>query len=250
VNSVSRLVSEGTAQVRRLAPLLLLVAVVGGGFVVVTALVAHANDIELYKLSSDPAEITKTPVYYGLISMVGFAVGGAGVGAALVGWLVSRRTGVGHAQGTLLGQAGLLMAVLVVDDVVEFHEDLAQDVGLAQVLVVLVYAVAALALVIANRRAIRSTEWILLLLAGFCSAASVVVDSGVFGTAGGPYVEDAFKFGAITLLTAYLVRTAVHVAIDVVPHEEHADGGPRSTPHTQRSGSSSDVGTSAMRRSD
>jgi hypothetical protein len=202
-------------QVRRLAPVIALTVL---GVAVVAGLVLAlglARRLELPDLTRDPAAVTGTHWWVGLLSFLGFGAWGVGAGAALAGGLAADH----GPRRRLLLQASALTVVLLLDDMLMLHENVLPNLHVPETAVYVGYVVLVLAWLWINRVEMRRTDRVLLVVALLGFAASIGLDKLVDGITNWTFLEDSLKFGGIVLWSLYLVRTAVSTM-----RETRADG--------------------------
>ncbi len=191
-------------QGRRLAPVVLLTIVAVGvvaGAVLVMGLARH---LPLPDLTRDPAAVTGTHWWVGLLSFLGFALWGIGAGAALAAGLASDP----GPRRRLLLQAAALTVFLLLDDMLMLHENVLPNLHVPESVVYLGYLVAVTAWVWSNRVEMRRTDRLLLVVALLGFAGSIALDKLVDGITNWTFLEDSLKFGGIALWSLYLVRTS------------------------------------------
>jgi hypothetical protein len=158
----------------------------------------------------DPVQVLGgTPIYIGLLSNLGILLWAGAAAACLVAAETLRR--IGDPRAELLLAAGLLTALLVVDDIFLFHER-STSLDVPQAAVALVYAAALGAFVGRYRRSVLETEWWLLLAAALLLGLSAFLDWFAEATDTGlryDGLEDAIKFVGVVTWTAYFARLAV-----------------------------------------
>ena len=199
------------AQARRLAGVIVLTIVVIGLVCCAVLVLGLARSIPLPNLTRDPAAITGTHWWTGLLSFLGFALWGIGAGAALAGGLACQR----GPRRRLLLQAAALTTFLLLDDMLMFHENVLPNLHVPETLVYVGYAVAVTAWAWFNRAEMRRTDRLLLVVALVGFAGSITLDKAVDGITNWTFLEDSLKFVAIALWSLYLVRTAITSLRDV-----------------------------------
>ena len=210
------------AQLRRLGPVVLVTAlavVAVSGLVLVLGVVRH---IPLPDLTRDPAAVTGTHWWVGLLSFLGFALWGIGAGAALAAGLASPA----GPRRRLLLQAAALTGFLLLDDMLMLHENVLPNLHVPETLVYVGYLLAVGAWARSNRVEMRRTDRLLLVVALLGFASSIGLDKLVDGITNWTFLEDSLKFGGIALWSLYLVRTSVasfrRTDVDVELRRRHA----------------------------
>ncbi|HET7902395.1 MAG TPA: hypothetical protein VFL59_14530 [Candidatus Nanopelagicales bacterium] len=189
----------------------LTVIVVVGAALVVVMLIARHFGVDLRLVATDPDDIAGAPAYYGGMGLFGFAVWGAGAGAAAVGGVAARGAADPYRCSRMLIQASLITAWLVIDDMYQLHENALPNLGIPQKLVIVVYVVVVAAWAWGNRAAIRSTEFPILVAALAFLALSVAFDQEVLGIVRGPFFEDTPKIIGICLWSLWLARSSIRL---------------------------------------
>ncbi len=165
------------AQARTLAPLL--VALYGPATAALLVAVARSRSkgVSLGTYTRDPATFLDVSPLVGALSNVGVLGWCAAATLCLFTWLVRRRRTVGQVSAAFFLSSGLLMTVLMVDDLFLGHDWIGPNVlGVPENLVLSVYVLAMLTWLVAFRRTIVATEYLLLVLAAGFAALSLAVD--------------------------------------------------------------------------
>lgn len=178
-------------------------------------------DVPLRLFFTDPVTEFSAPMYVGLISNFGIVLWGSAASVCLfAAWLL--RADAGHGQhAEFLAAAGLLSSVLLFDDLYLLHEEVIPErLHIPQPLVLAAYVVLVAWFMARYRRLIEGSDFVLLLLAGFFFAVSVLIDivfpEGeiliVGDLPGRDLVEDGPKLLGIVTWTIYMWRTATQLA--------------------------------------
>jgi hypothetical protein len=180
------------------------------------AILVFSTDHPFSYFSRDPAiELGASPLV-GVLSHAGVLLAwGAATVCAFAGALVARARDLRHAAPLLLAALGT--AYLALDDLFLFHDDIyPQELGLDQDLVIVLYAVAAIAYLAAYRDFFREHEWPLLALALAALGASLLLDlvNVVYTSRIERWLEESSKFVGLALLAAYLVRLSTHMLLE------------------------------------
>lgn len=182
-------------------------------------------DIPMRLFFIDPVAEFNAPMYIGLISNLGVLLWGAAASVCLFGgWLCLQSEGH-REKGWFLTCAGLISAMLMLDDLYLLHEEVIEDhLFIPQEFVFLAYGVMVLCLLVRFRKLILSTDYLLLLLAFVFLATSIAVDVfvkpeefTVFGDIPGRHIiEDGFKLLGIATWSVYFVRTSMQLVAPLV----------------------------------
>jgi hypothetical protein len=208
------------AQFRELWKLLLLLYVPMVLLFLVLRIVSHSSDeITFSYLTRDVAAIAGLPFYAGFLSQMGALLWAGSLTICIFSLLALGRQSVPATRRWLL-QASILTAILLFDDVFQFHEEIADEyLGLSETLVVVSYGVVGLILLVINLGEILSSEYLILGLALILFALSAFVDGadlGDFGAFGRlftdqleTFVEDGLKFAGVATWLVYFARYGV-----------------------------------------
>lgn len=230
--SVRSLVSDAFGQLRALIPTLALVSAVIMFAGLILIVVHYSSDRDVTMLVKDPREFTGLPFRSGVYSNVGILVlWSVAVICFIFGVFARRSPGMGEVSGMLITFA-LLHGFLAIDDLLLIHEEIgliiSRAIGTDDViemrsklegLVFAVYGVLWLGWAWRYRRAILSTDWLLLALGIGGFGGSVVVDVGSYlfpqhipwtswMLTTLDLADEMFKFAAYLMLAAWAWRTA------------------------------------------
>lgn len=207
------------AQFKQLWKLLLFLYVPILLLFVVLRIISHFSDrITLSYLTRDVAAIADLPFYAGLLSQLGGLLWAASLAICLftLFGLGKQYPGSASARRWLL-QASIITAILMLDDVFQFHEEIGEDyLGLSEKLVVLSYVALAAVFVVTSLGEILKSEYLVLGLALALFGTSVFLD-GVhldkFGEIGRffneqfeTFAEDGLKFAGVATWLVYFAR--------------------------------------------
>jgi hypothetical protein len=171
----------------------------------------------------DVASTGGLPPWAGAVSLLGLVVWGGAAGTCALGGIVARRQRSPSAS-FLLATAALLV-VLAVDDAMQIHETVGPAyIGVGELAVYGVLALAVIAWVGAFWRQISASAWPTLMLAAGWFAGSLVLD--VAGR--GPVTfEDWFKYSGLMTLAAWSLGESARVVMEAHAPEAHV---PRNGP--------------------
>lgn len=214
---LGQVIAGALAQFKDLWKLFLLLYVSILLLFVVLRIVSHYSDrITLSYLTRDVAAIADLPFYAGFLSQLGALLWAASLAICLFTLLALGAQNTSATRRWLI-QASILTAILLFDDVFQFHEEIGQDyLGLSEKLVVLSYAVLSLIFLVINLGEILGSEYLILGLALFLFGMSAFVDGAgleAFGEIGRffsdqleTFVEDGLKFAAVATWLVYFTR--------------------------------------------
>lgn len=189
------------------------ISLLPAALLVLTIVASRRANVPLAVFSRDPAATFAGHPLTGVQSHLGVLVWWAGASIALFAAALLRHARGDRASSAFLVWSGVISAVLTLDDLFQFHEDLApRHLGLHDKIVVFAYGVAVLAYLVRFRRAILRSAYPLLLAGLVLFGGSNVVDlvlQGRWLSEWRIFVEDGFKLYGIVSWTAYLVVTSL-----------------------------------------
>jgi hypothetical protein len=203
-----------------------LLAVVFGPLVLLLAVVLIANvtvGLAFEDVMEDPAGLFDFHPLTGVVSQLGILIWWSAAVACLVTAALIAPRGTSAPERSFLLWSGVITAVLVLDDLFLFHEDLAERyLGLGQRYIVVAYVVIA-ALYVARFRSVLTSaaeRWLLAASVGLLAmslATDYVHERVVFDRTGEfigglIFVEDALKLLGIAAWTAFFIRYG-HLAV-------------------------------------
>lgn len=182
------------------------------------------NEAPLRQLFLDPAALTGSPWYTGLLSNIGILCWAVAGTAAVGGSWVAKQTGRLPASNFLLvGSAATV--VLLFDDLFQIHAAWLPKLGIVKsVAQILIVVPTAIWIFVFFRDLIR-TRWLLIASALGSFAVSLVVDAG-FGLTGTAslMVEDGGKFLGVLAWALYFVLTTKDIAASTIRAASWAPG--------------------------
>jgi len=187
-----------------------------------TAVASRAGDVPLEVFSRDPTATLNANPLTGVQSHLGVLVWWAGASISLFAGAVLRRAGGDRTAVEFLRWSAAITAVLTLDDLFLFHDDLAERyLRLNDKAVVFAYGVAILVYLARFRRVILRSAYPLLVAGLALFAGSNVVDlllQGRWMSEWRIFVEDGFKLFGIVSWTAYLVLTSLVLTTESKTH--------------------------------
>ncbi len=207
-----RLGFDPKRQLREIVPLFFLWIV---GFCVL-AIAGFQDEAPLKQLFLDPASLTGSPWYTGLISNIGILCWSVAATAAAGGAWVAKQTGRPSASKFLL-MGAVATVVLLLDDLLQIHATWLPKLGMnkfgSQILIVLPTV---FWLFVFFRDLIR-TRWLLVICALGSFAVSLAIDSGL-GLTGTTslMVEDGGKFLGVLAWALYFTLTAKDITASTI----------------------------------
>ncbi len=174
---------------------------------VATGIVGLTTSVDPYFLMSDPAAITDSAFYLGLLTWIAVLAWWSTTVICLFSYAMARRLNPDGREHRALLWAGLLTAVLAIDDMLMVHEHIAPTyLGVQETTVYALYFIMAVALFFRFRRSIFTNDIFLLLTAIFFFGCSQLVDVArgfgydFYGTG---FVEESCKLLGIAGWLAY-----------------------------------------------
>ena len=169
------------------------------------------REVSLDILMLDPLRAAEAPFFYGALSNIGIVVWCVAASVCLfIGLVVTRLEGFNEDAKYMLA-AGVLSMVLMFDDLFMLHERVLPDrIGIPEPVVYLVYLLSVAWYLIRFRKALISTEPVILMSSLVLFAISMFSDIvlGKPETVLERIVEDGAKFLGIWLWTGFHLRAA------------------------------------------
>jgi len=181
-------------------------------FLALTVAASRAMHVPLPDFSRDPTATLHGSALTGVQSNVGVLVWWTGAAVAFFAAFLAPREGSDAAASSFLIWSGAITAVLTLDDLFQFHEDLAERyLRLNDKIVVAIYGIAVLAYLVRFRRLILRTDYPLLVAGLALFAGSNAVDlllQDRWLSDWRIFVEDGLKLLGIVSWSAYLIRAS------------------------------------------
>lgn len=234
-------------QTTRMAALLVMIYVPVLLLLLCFGIAGKAAGIPMTDFMREPQMVAHLPFYVGMISTLGCFLWAGAAAICFFGWAVLRQYPDERRFSLLLLCIGILTTHLLLDDMFTFHESLyPYYFGWREETTYAIYALAAIAGVIAFRKTIIKTDYLLLFLAlGFLVLKLVVEECDehpqrIFGQWApyfnpenifGPWrimIEDGLKLFGIVSWLAYCSKVAcsqIHAAASPPLGSREADGG-------------------------
>jgi hypothetical protein len=183
------------------------VAALASPFLAGVLVIHRVKEVPIAYLTQDPTVIGELAVYAGLLSSVGILFWWAGAAVCLFSAAVLARSGSAPALRSFLLAAGLLTALLALDDLFRLHESvLPRLLGVPELAVYAAYGALGAGFVLRFRAVAFAAEGRLLAFAVLCLGASVALDV-LSPPAIDPYLlEDSSKFVGIVGWFVYFLR--------------------------------------------
>lgn len=190
---------------------------IGGTILLLFAFSVFANiqGVEFKMLSKDPDAVAGLPPFVGWQAGLCWLIEAFGATSVLLAWYLVRRLGGDQTVRRFLLGIGLLAALLLADDIFQFHEAVYPALfGIPQDMTYPIYALVLIALFVVWGRHVVTEDRLLLGLAGVAFASSLLLDTiGPKSYAHFNLLEDGTKQLGFTLWTLFLVRLAVRCVL-------------------------------------
>ncbi len=192
----------------------LMVAVYLPTFIIVL-LVRQQNRVPIYHLMGDPAKISDSPFYLGMVTKFGIFLWCATAAICLFTALYLKPMNLSRKHQRFLFGAGVITTILMLDDSFQLHEEVFPNyVGIAEKIVYLAYVSMVALYLIKFHRIILNSRYLLFLgLAFVCFALSMLldmralidlVDMGLIYDRDRALLENGFKlFGIVSWFTYF-----------------------------------------------
>ena len=179
-------------------------------------------DVPLFTMTGDVNAIARIHPLAGFLSSLGALVWCVTASVCLFAATILRRTELRSTFWFLLS-SGLLSAYLLLDDLFQFHEDLADRYfGLPEEAIIAALGTALVVYFITFRHDIGRTDFGILLLAVGFFAASVFIDDFLEGAVpngyGVDFLEDGAKWLGIVCWCSYFARTSYQLVVGASRH--------------------------------
>lgn len=175
------------------------------------ALVRKFTGIPLPVFMEDPAATSETPFYVGIVSNVGILLWCAAAAICFFCAAILFRARADKNQQTFFLCSGLMLSVLLLDDLFMLHESVLPDyLGIPQNLVQASYAVMALLYVWRFWKMIFNAEHAMLFMAFAFLGFSVLCDVVHFRVPAHELFEEGSKLLGITSFLIYFAKEGMH----------------------------------------
>ena len=168
-------------------------------------------------MTRDPAAVVGAPFYVGAVSNFGMVLWGASAGFCFLGYGLLRGVPDKRDLRLFLLFSGIITCVLMLDDMLQFHEEIyPKYIAIPQRVTYGAYAIAVLAYLVRFRGAIARTPYLLALLAAASLGLSAMLDQLPSPLPAQFLFEDGFKLMGIVSWLMYLAQTTLQQATDRV----------------------------------
>ena len=184
---------------------------------------AAVTGADLPSLTRDPASVTHSHVYTGILSNAGVTLWAACTAICFFGvWLLLREN-VGWREVSFLLSSALFTSLLLLDDVLLVHEAvLPKALGVPQYLTYGGYGLLFSFYMIHFARRILESPFLLLIIALFCFLVSMIIDTLFEFSDFMTFAEDLFKFtGIVSWLMYFSSVTANTIRLYWIGQRHH-----------------------------
>lgn len=183
-----------------------------GAAAVAIYLVADHFEVTVKVLTRDPYRAAEVPPYYAYFSLLGSTVWAIAGSATLMTALVARKL-LGcrlsdESSYRLILLGGILTTFMALDDILLFHDELAEIIRMPELLFHAFYLGYILSMIIYSRKVILSTPWLLLFAALAGYGLSSVIDLWRTSPEIVDQSEDVFKICGIILWAYYFLAVS------------------------------------------
>ncbi|MBI5965597.1 MAG: hypothetical protein HY863_19130 [Chloroflexi bacterium] len=195
--------SEISRQIRVLQNTFICLQIPAGLILLFVLFLKLRFDIDTGDLTRDSNSVAHQPIYIGLVSNLGILFWCASATISLfTGW-AGRSKGASSVESFLI-YSGILSSALLLDDLLQLHEDFFPNVlRVPEELVLVFYGVLAIAIFYRYRKIILTTNYLILLTGVMLFGLSIVVDILLPEFPGESLIEDGAKFTGILTWFGY-----------------------------------------------
>lgn len=168
---------------------------------------AISDDIRVLDLSRDPATLSRSPAYEGLLTVLGGFAWSATVAVTLLGAWMLHRAGAASSQIRFLGSAAAVTTMLMIDDIFLVHEELGPSLGLSEEVLFGLYGGLVVAHLLGHRRVLGDAAWPILALSLLVFVSALLRE--VWFDFPEAVLPDTFAFVGTGLWMAFHVHTTV-----------------------------------------
>ncbi|MBI4844700.1 MAG: hypothetical protein HY809_10355 [Nitrospirae bacterium] len=207
--TLSKIFSEIPEQAGRIWPAVIIILIIASASAALLYIVKLNTGMRLPSLTSDPARITNTKFFVGILSNIGIMFWSAAAGICFFSAAASGRKSP-HC-GFLLS-SGFFTLFLMLDDALMFHERVFPTYfKIPEAAVYIGYLAAGAVYMLLNFRRILSTDYLLFALAILFLGASAGADQFIPSSDMEIFAEDILKFTGILFWLAYFSFASVKI---------------------------------------
>lgn len=160
-------------------------------------------------LTRDPYRAARVPPYFAYFSLVTSSIWLIAGTTTLTTALIARKalgcriSDVSAYRMILLG--GIIGTIMALDDILLFHDAVADQLGIPELLFHLFYSLLLLSLIVHSRNLFKSTPWLIFVSSLACFALSSAIDLIRSSSEIVSESEDVFKLCAVILWASYFL---------------------------------------------
>jgi hypothetical protein len=180
------------------------------------ALLTWKANFNPWLLTADPLAVCRAPIYIGAVSNLGILLWCASASICLFCFALLRNNPDQRKTALFFLFSGLIISILMLDDFFQLHEKIYRDtLGIPEAFVVSVYGVLFLANLVAFRKVILKTDFLLLFLAfgffGLSLLFDLIMVQNIHGKNYREIYEEGPKLLGLISWTAYFIRAALQL---------------------------------------
>jgi len=173
---------------------------------------ADILDVPVKILTRDPYRAAKVPPYFAYFSLLGstiwLIVGSVTLTTGLIATKLLHSRLADDSIYRLVALGGIISLIMALDDILLFHDALADVLGIPEILFHLFYMIFIVFMLIYSQAVIRLTPWVILFSALACFALSSLIDLWMTLPKDLDQSEDVFKFCGIVLWAFYFLSVS------------------------------------------
>ncbi len=171
-----------------------------------------ATGVPLAKLTRDPATVTNSAFYVGILSNLGVLLWSACTAICFFGALLLNSDQKFRRSTVFLFFSGLVCLLLTLDDAFLLHEEVFPTyLKIPEAGVYLLYMVILAGFFFYFLPDLLSTDYLLLIVAGFFLGSSIFIDAVLPFSNAETFIEDCLKFSGIVFLLGYFSHTTATI---------------------------------------
>lgn len=194
--------SEISRQFHALRNVLIFLQIPAGLILLLVLFLKLKFDIDTSDLTQDPNSVAGQPFYVGLLSNLGVIFWGASATISIFAGLIGKSKA--PSAESFLIHSGSLSALLLLDDLLQLHEEFFQyDLHVPEELVLGIYSALAVMIMFRHRKFILPSNYLILLASLMFFGFSLSVDTFLEDIPGENLLEDGSKFIGILTWFGY-----------------------------------------------
>jgi hypothetical protein len=198
-------------QFKRVRLTLLIAALLGATGVIGTYLISAIADIPLGDLTRDPAAITNSKFYYGLLTYIDIIGWAFTTAICLLGAILIGKTSEYRKERLLLMAGSVVNLILLADDTLMLHEYVFPElIGVPEFVVYGMYGLLVIGYLVYFLPQILRSDYLLLTTAVFFLGVSLGIDKVFHSSELVTFIEDSAKLFGIIFWLTYFARYTVN----------------------------------------